>query len=328
MIDKVAHIPKFKDLMIDMAIQLSVNLLLTDTRGSILATFYADSDPDSLQSHLSDMVSNRKTPDTTGSICITKGDPVPRQHSQGMTSMPLFIGSICVGYLVADPINEVAESVKTKDIARKLRSTARFVSVYLEMKQETDDLRERLRHAMDTDLLTGLGNHRACRVALEAQVQEAHRVLEPFSVALLSLDHFNVLNDTHGVKTGDDYLVAAATELQSALGESDLLFRDKGARFIVIMPHKMQREAIALTDHLKDCLESIQLKFLPEWRLIVNTGAASWKFGMSSVDDVLEAVDVALFKSRRQRSRLRSLSGFQQTLDSQSSHQSLDSINT
>ncbi len=67
-----------------------------------------------------------------------------------------------------------------------------------------------------TDPLTGLGNRRLVEDALERLVAQARRTGGRFAVAVIDLDQFKPVNDTHGHAAGDALLVAVAGVLDDA----------------------------------------------------------------------------------------------------------------
>ena len=84
------------------------------------------------------------------------------------------------------------------------------------------------------DPLTGLGNYRRLWSALEAQASRARRHDEQFSLIVLDLDGFKVINDEIGHREGDDALRAVATALRSGLRTEDICCRHGGDEFTVI----------------------------------------------------------------------------------------------
>jgi len=76
-----------------------------------------------------------------------------------------------------------------------------------------------------TDPLTGLANHRAFQERLAAEVQRAGRHGRPLALAVIDLDHFKRVNDSHGHQVGDRVLVEAGRILQAQARRDDLVAR-------------------------------------------------------------------------------------------------------
>jgi two-component system, cell cycle response regulator len=87
------------------------------------------------------------------------------------------------------------------------------------------------RHEAITDALTGLGNRRALKLALEARLAAAP--VEPFVVAFYDLDGFKYYNDTFGHQAGDALLARLGARMSQALPDAGV-FRMGGDEFCLL----------------------------------------------------------------------------------------------
>jgi diguanylate cyclase len=108
---------------------------------------------------------------------------------------------------------------------------------------ERERLLERLTQAnlelaaqASTDALTGLPNRRALMAELRRVLARGARDGSSVLVAMIDLDNFKTINDTHGHDAGDAFLAAMARRLQSALRATDLLARLGGDEFVAVGP--------------------------------------------------------------------------------------------
>ncbi|UZE13381.1 sensor domain-containing diguanylate cyclase [Pseudomonas sp. B21-053] len=85
------------------------------------------------------------------------------------------------------------------------------------------------------DSLTELPNRRGFDLLAAQAMHEAQREPKPLTALLLDLDHFKVLNDTHGHLAGDQVLIGFARDLESCLRHSDIVCRWGGEEFIVLL---------------------------------------------------------------------------------------------
>ncbi len=86
------------------------------------------------------------------------------------------------------------------------------------------------------DELTGLGNRRAFEEALDSEVLRFTRAQREFSVALLDLDRFRVVNEGAGQAAGDRLLREVARALATSSRATDSVFRLGGDEFAVVLP--------------------------------------------------------------------------------------------
>ncbi len=101
-----------------------------------------------------------------------------------------------------------------------------------DINQELESANVALHRATQTDPLTGLVNRRFFDSANhQAQVDElaAHGLL-----AIIDIDHFKRVNDTHGHTVGDDILCQFANVLTSITRQSDLVARWGGEEFLLV----------------------------------------------------------------------------------------------
>lgn len=88
-----------------------------------------------------------------------------------------------------------------------------------------------------TDKLTGLFNRSKIDAAIEREIARSQRFGQPFSLIMLDIDHFKLVNDTYGHQVGDKVLIAVSSVLSDNTRETDILGRWGGEEFIVICPH-------------------------------------------------------------------------------------------
>lgn len=92
-----------------------------------------------------------------------------------------------------------------------------------------------LRQQVHTDALTDIGNRAYLDGRLRALVAEAtHHGASDAAIALIDIDHFKSVNDTHGHEAGDRVLRMVANTLKASLRATDGLGRWGGEEFLVL----------------------------------------------------------------------------------------------
>lgn len=97
------------------------------------------------------------------------------------------------------------------------------------------DAEERFRHLSEHDPLTGLLNRRRFENELEAHLALCRRRRPAGALLSIDLDHFKDVNDAHGHHHGDRLLVAVAKAMRARLRVTDLLARQGGDEFLVLL---------------------------------------------------------------------------------------------
>lgn len=93
------------------------------------------------------------------------------------------------------------------------------------------------------DQLTGSLNRRGMEDIFEREADRADRRSTPLCIAMLDLDNFKKLNDTHGHNAGDEALVHLVRVVKQTLRSIDVIARWGGEEFIIIMPETGLEEA-------------------------------------------------------------------------------------
>ena len=104
---------------------------------------------------------------------------------------------------------------------------------------------------IDRDGLTGMLNQRRLRSAIEREIRRARRQSQPLSLAIIDVDFFKSVNDTHGHVSGDRVLLMLAKVMRARLRLSDVIGRMGGEEFAVIMPDTTAAVARQVVDDLR-----------------------------------------------------------------------------
>lgn len=144
-----------------------------------------------------------------------------------------------------------------------------------------------------TDPLTGLLNRRGLGLALGAL--EAQR--RPFSVLAVDIDHFKRVNDTHGHDVGDLVLQKLAAVLRGESRPSDLLCRNGGEEFLVVLPGTSSEAAAAIAERLRAQIEAAEMPH--GGAITVSLGVSHWPTEHRAVDEVLKRADQALYQAKK-----------------------------
>jgi diguanylate cyclase len=103
-----------------------------------------------------------------------------------------------------------------------------------------------------TDDLTDLPNRRHILGRLRNVLGASRKMDFPLCVAILDIDHFKNINDTHGHPTGDDVLRHFARHLRSRIRPLDEVGRIGGEEFLLVLPNT----AIDRADHVLKRLQT------------------------------------------------------------------------
>lgn len=177
---------------------------------------------------------------------------------------------------------------------------AEALAVSEERLRTISTLHEQLQEQALCDPLTGLFNRRYLDEFFGREMARAQRERQPLSLALIDLDHFKRLNDEHGHMEGDDVLKGVAQHLLENIRGSDAAFRIGGEEFLLILPGADAIEARRRMETICERLASTPLLTRGGARYVtLSAGLALWPEQGSSLDELLQAADAALYEAKR-----------------------------
>jgi diguanylate cyclase (GGDEF)-like protein len=97
-------------------------------------------------------------------------------------------------------------------------------------------LTSHLSQEVDRDSLTGLLNRRRIGLQIDSELVQAKASGRALGLALIDIDNFKAVNDTHGHATGDQVLKSISAILQRACRGSDIAARYAGDEFLLVLP--------------------------------------------------------------------------------------------
>lgn len=154
---------------------------------------------------------------------------------------------------------------------------------------------ERLAHEALHDALTGLANRRALDSALTAWSESGVR---PFSVALIDIDHFKVVNDTWSHQVGDQVLSRLGAELPGLLRDVDLAARYGGEEFALLLGGADATAAERVCERVRAAVAALDWTgLMPDHRVTVSIGVADCT-GPAGVPSLLSRADAALYRAK------------------------------
>lgn len=159
------------------------------------------------------------------------------------------------------------------------------------------ELMEQLRRTANTDYLTGLLNRRAFYAAAGRLFTEAAAHGQELAVAMLDIDHFKKVNDTHGHDAGDVAIKDLAALLTMHLPAADAIARFGGEEFCVLARGK---DAAAVEEMFESARKAVEAA-------TTRCGDAAFRFTVSigvcmkplaTLEDTITRADALLYEAK------------------------------
>jgi diguanylate cyclase (GGDEF)-like protein len=167
---------------------------------------------------------------------------------------------------------------------------------------------ERERHIVELaymDRLTGLANRAMFNERLQAAIVESQpdadrrKPASAFSVMMMDLDRFKLVNDTLGHPIGDLLLCEVATRLRAALRGTDLVARLGGDEFAVLLLGDTSEGAQRVATHL---LKTLEQPIMIEGQLVdvgASIGIVAFPQHGTDMNVLMRRADIAMYVAKR-----------------------------
>ncbi len=149
------------------------------------------------------------------------------------------------------------------------------------------------------DHLTGILNRRGLDEAYGRETARANRQNTPLCFALLDIDNFKRLNDTHGHKIGDDALIYLVEAVKYTTRSEDVVARYGGEEFVILLPNTDLDEAVMILSRIR---RNLTKKFFlhENMRLLItfSAGLAKYQSGEQQ-EQIFKRADEALYRAKK-----------------------------
>ena len=162
----------------------------------------------------------------------------------------------------------IAEQTSAVEVRARIRAMLRIKDLYdqlaasrtalelvldreLKLLARLQEDNKALKAKCTTDPLTHVRNVRSLGGILAHEFKSAKRYNTSLSILALDIDHFKVVNDTHGHHSGDYVLKELAVILTRSVRESDVVARTGGEEFCILLPKADQNQAAMFAERIR-----------------------------------------------------------------------------
>jgi len=215
---------------------------------------------------------------------------------------------------IAKPINDTILRSKVRVFLDLYNARMQLQQALGELSERNRQLQEEIaerqrveaqvRHQATHDMLTGLPNRALFHERLRDAIAQPTAHGRGFALAMLDIDGFKAVNDTHGHPVGDALLKAIAGRLRGQVRAGDTVARLGGDEFALIL-----EDATELPLLLQRCQQLCNKLALPYplpgpsgevvAHVSASIGIAVWHLDTPSDEALIQAADQALYEAKR-----------------------------
>ncbi len=151
------------------------------------------------------------------------------------------------------------------------------------------------------DGLTGLYNRRYFDELLAREESRARRYPQKFSLLMIDVDNFKIINDTYGHPQGDNILKKLGEILLRSSRNTDFVSRYGGDEFCIVAPHTNKENASVFAARIMDIIGRDLAVINNEAKASVTAsiGVANFNDDAQAKEELLTKADNALYQAKR-----------------------------
>ncbi|MTJ48090.1 diguanylate cyclase [Dolichospermum sp. UHCC 0259] len=160
-------------------------------------------------------------------------------------------------------------------------------------------LSRKLQKLANTDVLTGIANRRNILAVLQKEFQRTQRYKEPFSLLVIDVDHFKLVNDSYGHTIGDQVLKEISQMLVKWLRNVDTVGRLGGEEFMIILPTTELQEAMEIAERLCEQIRNLEIDTtFSAIKITISIGVTAYQDNDKTDTDILKRADEAMYQAK------------------------------
>jgi diguanylate cyclase (GGDEF)-like protein len=155
------------------------------------------------------------------------------------------------------------------------------------------------------DSKTGLLNVSTWEREADIELSRSARTRQPLALAMLDIDHFKRVNDTHGHLVGDRVLRAVADAIKGQSRDYDKAGRFGGEEFVLLLAQADEDDACRIAERLRAHINDLVVPIddrpeAPVVQVTISIGVSAMERGINrELADLLTAADSALYRAKQ-----------------------------
>ena len=170
-----------------------------------------------------------------------------------------------------------------------------FVAIITDITQQVI-IQKQLKNLATTDCLTGIYNRHKANQILDEEIIRQNRYQGTFTLMMLDIDYFKLVNDTYGHNVGDSVLQELSKLILHNTRQSDKFARWGGEEFIIVLPETTSKDSLIFAKKLRKIIENHSFSQVPQ--ITVSIGVCIFK-EKDTKEELLQKTDEALYEAKK-----------------------------
>ncbi len=211
----------------------------------------------------------------------------------------------CIPFTINDDVSIILSiTAKTPEEISRINDLSVNIKNYLETAKpaiESKTLMAKLRESSLRDGLTKLYNRRFLEEFIDQTMRQAERTEISYSVLMIDIDFFKMVNDTYGHDIGDIVIKGLSEVLTSSIRRADLAIRYGGEEFVVLLHNTSLEGAMIVADNIRTAFAVKKFNVGNSGELLQKTlsvGVSNYPNQADSIWKSIKFADIALYSAK------------------------------
>jgi diguanylate cyclase (GGDEF)-like protein len=211
---------------------------------------------------------------------------------------------LCIPFNINEDVSLVISiSSKSKESIEEINIKSSSIKNYLEAAKpviESKFLMERLRDTSLRDGMTGLYNRRFLEEFIDKVMNQTLREDGKYSIMMLDIDYFKIVNDTYGHDAGDTIIKGLSEVINETIRKADLAIRYGGEEFVVLLHNATRDGALEVAQKIHDKFNERKFRVgsAETIQKTISIGLAHFPEDADSIWKVIKFADTALYEAK------------------------------
>lgn len=215
-----------------------------------------------------------------------------KRNIKYMYFVKLILNKEIIGALLVENMTNTGINVLEIDF---FKSVIDSVTIYLQnVKCRRLELEQ-----MNKDGLTGTLNRKIFDADMREITRKCYELGEKYSIVMLDIDHFKMINDNYGHQCGDEALKTLVNIITESIRDGDNLYRYGGEEFCIILPNTTPDDIVKRINEIRIEIQKKEISYNGQRiHITCSFGIAGLPCDLKDPIEIVSRADKALYESK------------------------------